>query len=173
VTFLIKQLISLVRLLNSETGTNQIATGVAAGFILGFAPALSLQGILVFSMLFVFRIQAGAAFLAAFFFSFIAWMLDPVCHALGIAVLEIDSLQSLYTSLYNMPIVPLTRFYNSIVMGSGILSFLLAPFVFLLARKLVWKYRDAVLARIRGTKVFKAMQATVIYQWYMKYDQLY
>ena len=172
-TLVFKQLISLIRLLNSETGTNQIATGVAAGFVLGFAPMLSLQGLLVMALILIFRIQAGAAFLAAFVFSFIAWLLDPVCHALGSWVLELPALQTLFTTLYNMPIVPLTRFYNSIVMGSGILSILLVPSIFVVAKKMVWKYREAFLARIRGTKAFKALQATVVYQWYLKYDQLY
>jgi uncharacterized protein (TIGR03546 family) len=37
--------------------------------------------------------------------------------ALGWAVLHIDALQPLFTSLYNMPFVPFTRFYNTLVAG--------------------------------------------------------
>ncbi|MFH0934944.1 MAG: hypothetical protein V1879_07035 [Pseudomonadota bacterium] len=47
-TLLLKQLFALIRLLNSDTGSNQIAAGVACGLILGFAPMLSLQALLVF-----------------------------------------------------------------------------------------------------------------------------
>ena len=50
---------------------------------------LSLQGLLVLICIFAFRIQMGAAFLAAFFFAFIAYLLDPVFHALGSTILEL------------------------------------------------------------------------------------
>jgi len=170
---LLKQLFSLVKLLNSETGENQIAAGVAAGFILGMTPALSLQSFIVFLCLFLFRIQMGMAFVAAFFFSFVAWILDPIFHKVGAAVLTLPALESLFTSLYNLPIVPYTRFNNSVVMGSGVLSLLLVPFVFLLSRSLLLKYRETVLVKIKSTKAWKAIQATSLYQWYYSYEKLY
>lgn len=73
-TLLLKQLFGFFKLLNSETGTNQIAAGVACGFILGMTPALSLQTLLVFACIFVFRIQIGAAFITAFFLNSL-----PIC----------------------------------------------------------------------------------------------
>lgn len=170
---LLKQLFSLVKLLNSETGENQIAAGVAAGFILGMTPALSLQSLIVFLCLFLFRIQMGMAFLAAFFFAFLAWILDPVFHMVGSSLLTMPALEGLFTWLYNLPIVPYTRFNNSVVMGSGVLSILLVPFVFVLSRSLIRKYRETVLVRIKNTKVWKALKATSLYQWYYSYEKLY
>jgi len=172
-SLLLKQLFAFLKLLNSETGHNQIAAGIAVGFILGMSPMLSLQAFLVFVLIFFFRIQSGAAFLAAFFFAFIAYLLDPVFHAMGAAVLEADSLQPLLTSLYNMPLVPLTRFYNSVVMGAGITGFLLAPVIFFVSRALILKYRVVVVARVKQTKIWKAMQATSLFKWYYSYDNLY
>jgi uncharacterized protein (TIGR03546 family) len=172
-TFLLKQFFALIQLLNSDTATNQIAAGIACGLILGFAPVFSLQTILVFVLLFFFRIQIGAAFLAAFFFKFIAWMLDPVSNRLGMAILETEALQPLFTDLYNMPIVPLTRFYNSIVMGAGALSLLLAIPVFFLAKILVIKYRMTVLARFEQTKAWKVVKATKFYGMYTKYREIF
>lgn len=170
---LLKQLFGFIKLLNSETGTIQISTGIAAGFVLGMTPFFSLQSILIFILLFIFRIQIGAAFLAAFFFAFIAFLLDPVFHEVGRLILTSKSLEPLFTQLYNMPIIPLTRFNNTIVMGSGVVSILLTPFVFLAARSLVKKYRATVVARIKETKIWKALQATTLYRWYYSYDQLY
>ena len=140
-TYLLKQIFQLVKLLNSETGTNQIAWGVAFGFVLGMTPAFSLQTILVFLILLFFRVQIGAAFVAAFFFKFIAYLLDPAFHSVGSAVLSMESLKPLFTSLYNMPVVPWTRFYNTIVMGSGVFSLALTPVVFFMTLVLVKKYR--------------------------------
>ncbi len=170
-TLLFKQLFGLLKLLNSETGQNQIAAGVAAGFILGMTPAFSLQTLIVFLCLFVFRIQMGMAFLACFFFKFVAWVLDPAFHAVGSMVLEMPALFGLWTTLYNMPIVPLTRFNNSIVMGSGVVTILFAPLVFFLSRTFVVKYRELVVARFKETKVWKLMKATSFYGWYTTYDK--
>jgi uncharacterized protein (TIGR03546 family) len=170
---LFKQLFQLIKLLNSETGQNQIAAGIAAGFILGMTPAFSLQTLLVFLCLFFFRIQIGMAFLSVFFFSFVAWLLDPVFHQVGLAVLRMDALQPLFTSLYNMPIVPYTRFNNSVVMGSGVVAILLSPVVFMLSRSLVVRYRAAVVERFKQTKLWKAVKATSFYRWYYTYDNLY
>jgi len=37
----------------------------------------------------------------------------------------------------------------------------------------LWKYRETVLARIKQTKAWKAVQATSLYKWYYSYDKLY
>jgi uncharacterized protein (TIGR03546 family) len=172
-TLILKQVFAFLKMLNSETGHNQIAAGIAAGFILGMTPMLSLQTLLVFICIFFFRIQAGAAFLAAFFFAFIAWLLDPVFHAVGVGILEMESLQGLFTTMYNVPLLPLTRFNNTIVMGSGVVAICLSPFIYFISRAMILKYRETVLARIKNTKFWKAMQATSLYKWYYTYDNLY
>ncbi len=172
-TLLLKQIFAFIKMLNSETGHNQLAAGIAAGFILGMTPMMSLQSLLVFICIFFFRIQMGAAFLAAFFFAFVAWLLDPVFHSVGSAVLEADSLQSLFTVMYNMPLVPLTRFNNSIVMGSAVVTIALSPVVYLVSLTLIKKYRSTVLVWLKETKLWKALKATAIYNWYYSYDKLY
>lgn len=172
-TFLLKQLFAFFKMLNSETGHNQIAAGISAGFILGMTPALSLQSLIVFLLIFFFRIQAGAAFLSAFFFAFAAYILDPIFHSVGATVLTTPSLQGLFTTMYNLPLVPLTRFNNSIVMGSGIVTLMAFPFVFLFSRSLILRYRVAFVAKFKQTKFWKAVQATSLYKWYYTYDNLY
>lgn len=172
-TLLLKQIFQLLKLINSDTGTNQLAAGFAMGFILGMTPAFSLQTLLVIILIFFLRIQIGAALVSAFFFAFAAFLLDPVFHSVGAAVLEAPSLKGLFTTLYNMPIVPFTRFNNSIVMGSGLTAILLAPFVFVFSRILILKYREKIVEKFKETKFWKAIQATSLYKWYYKYDQIY
>ena len=172
-TLILKQIFSLLKVLNSDTGENQIAAGIACGLILGFAPAFSLQTVIVIVLLFFFRIQAGAAFASAFFFAFIAFLLDPVFDSIGKIVLEMGSFKGLFTTMYNMPIVPFTKFYNSIVMGALVVSFALFPIMFFVTKKLVIKYRVTVVAKFEKTKFWKAIKATSFYKWYAKYDSLY
>jgi uncharacterized protein (TIGR03546 family) len=168
---ILKQLFAFIKLLNSDTGTVSLAAGMTCGFILGMTPSLSLHSLIIFLVLFFFRIQIGAALVTAFFFKFVAFILDPAFHAVGSKVLELSSLQGFYTSLYNMPLIPFTRFNNSIVMGSAVITFVLSPFIFIMSRIFILKYRATVVARFKETKLWKAIEATKFYQWYYKYDQ--
>lgn len=168
-----KQVFGLLKVLNSETGENQIAVGISCGLILGFAPVFSLQTILVIVAILLFRIQAGAAFSTAFFFALVAYLFDPLFDIIGGKVLEIESLLPAFQTLYNLPIIPFTKFYNSVVMGAGITSLALAPIVFLVSKKFIQKYRLKVVSRFQKTKFWKAVKATGFYKWYMKYDEFY
>jgi len=168
---ILKQLFSFIKLLNSDTGNISLALGMTCGFILGMTPVLSLHSLLIFLILFFFRIQIGAALVTAFFFKFVAFLLDPIFHYVGSQVLEMNSLRDTFTTLYNMPIVPYTRFNNSIVMGSAVVTILLSPFVYIASTIFIKKYRETVVARFKETKAWKALEATKFYQWYYKYDQ--
>ena len=66
-SLLLKQIYNFIRLLHSETGTNQLAAGLAIGVVIGFSPILSLQGLIIFVILMLFRIQMGAAFIGQSF----------------------------------------------------------------------------------------------------------
>lgn len=170
---LLKQLFQFFKLLNSDTGTNSLASGLALGVVLGFSPFLSLQTFLVLFICIFLRVQLGAAFLSAFFFKFVAFAIDPLSDSLGQAALESIALRPLWIELYNMPLAPLTRFNNSIVMGSGLIGFIFALPLFFLFKKLILQYRMSVVSRFKETKFWKAWSATSFYKWYLKYDQLY
>lgn len=172
-SLLIKQLFNLIRLLHSDTGQNQIATGLAFGVFLGFAPFVSIQTLLVLFIVFIFRVQLGAAFLSAFFFKFIAFILDPIADSLGRWALENPSLRDFWSTMYNTPFLPMTRFNNSIIMGSFIISLFLCPILFFIFKKLIIQYREKVVSKVEGTKAWKAFKATKFYLWYAKYNDLY
>ncbi len=172
-TLLLKQLFQFFQLLNSDTATNQLAAGLALGVILGFSPILSIQALFVIFCCFFFRVQLGAAFLSAFFFKFIAFLFDPITDPLGRSILESSSLRPLFITLYNIPFVPMTRFNNSIVMGSAVISWVLVVPSFFLFKALIVKYRETVVARYKNSKIWKFWAGTSIYQWYSKYQHLY
>lgn len=172
-TLLLKQLFTFLKLLNSDTGTNSLAFGLSLGLFLGFAPFLSLQTFLVLLIVFIFRVQLGAAFVSAFFFKFVAWLFDGPADSLGRWALENPSFRPLFTEMYNVPLLPMTRFNNSIIMGSLIVSLLLLIPSFFIFRYLIETYRAQVVARFKSTKAWKAFAATPLYNWYCKYDDLY
>ncbi len=170
---ILKQIFNLLKLLNGDQGTLSIAAGVTCGFILGMTPAFSLQTMLIYVCLFFFRIQMGAAFGTAVLFALPAYLLDPVFHDVGTLILQQPSLRPLFTELYHLPIVPFTRFNNTVVMGSGVVALALSPFVFVIARILVIKYREKIVARFQQTKLWHSFKATSLYNWYVKYDELF
>ncbi len=172
-TIIIKQILNLIRLLHSDTGQNQIASGLAFGVFLGFAPFISIQTLFILLIVFIFRVQLGAAFLSAFFFKFIAFLLDPIADTLGRWTLENPSFRPLWLTMYNTPFLPMTRFNNSINMGSFIISIFLCPFLFFAFRNLILKYRSTIVLRLEKTKAWKAFKATRFYGYYEKYNDLY
>ncbi len=170
-TILLKQLMTFINLLNSDTGSNQIAAGIACGLILGFAPLISLQVLLVFICIFMFRIQIGAALVSAVFFALIAWLFDPVFSSVGSAILEAESMRSVFAAMYNMPLIPLTHFNNSITMGAGVTSLALAPFVFFASKRLILSYRVQIVQRFRSSRVWKLWTGTVFFKMYSTYEK--
>ncbi|AZZ37523.1 DUF2062 domain-containing protein [Bdellovibrio sp. qaytius] len=172
-TILFKQLLNLIKLLHSENGTTQIAWGLTLGAFLGFSPFFSLQTILVLFILFFFRVQFGAAFLSAFVFKLVAFLIDPLADSLGQWALEEPSLRPLWTKLYNIPIIPYTRFNNSIVMGSFLVALILSPFLYFMFIFMIKKYRTTVAVRFENSKVYKAIKGSKYYDWYAKYNDLY
>jgi len=171
-TIILKQLFSFLKLLNSDTGTNELAMGMACGLILGFSPFLSLQTLVLILLIFMFRIQIGAALFSSFLFKFVAFLLDPVTDTLGRWVLEARPMRPVFVTLYNLPIVPFTRFNNSIVMGSAVLGIVLLIPSFLLFRFLIEKYREKVVAKFQGTKFWKLLKATALFKWYATYEKM-
>ena len=166
---ILKQIFAFIRLLHSEADTRPMAAGIALGAILGFAPLLSLQAFFVFLVLIVFRIQFGAALVSAFFFKFLAWLIDGPADALGRLVLESEGLRPFFVKIYNLPFLPMTRFNNSIVMGSMIISIVLSVPLYFLFCRLIDQYRNTVVVRIKNTKLWKAIAATKFYGLYLKY----
>lgn len=171
-TLVFRQLFNLVYLLNSERGSRSIAAGIAAGMILGFSPVMSLQSILVAVVIFVFRIQFGAAVVSMFFFKLISPLLVDLFDLVGEFVLGLAVLEPVYVLLYNLPLVPYTRFYNTVVMGAGVLSVLLVYPVYKVALKLTERYRQVVLARLKDSRLWTLWKSSTLYKWYQKYESM-
>jgi uncharacterized protein (TIGR03546 family) len=163
---LIRDFISILR--EGQTPA-QVAWGFALGSILGLSPMLTLQGVLVWLIILIIDVNLSAALVALTVFSLVAFLLDPVFHWFGFQVLvNVDALQSLWTSLYNAPIAPLTRFNNTVVMGSFVCALLLFLPVYFGMKRFVVAYRATVGARVEKWKVYQVMKRSSLVQWYQK-----
>ena len=170
---MIQQVISLIRMLHSETDPRQISLGFALGMIPGLTPFMSLHNILVLLILLFVRANIGAAMLSWAVFSILAFALDPLFHRFGLFLLTgVGALQGLWTALYNAPLVPYTNFNNSVLMGSLVISLLAFYPVYWGGRVMVVKYRETVMERLNRLKIVHVFRASSLYKWYSRYSKL-
>jgi len=161
----------LLRVLNSETDPTQISLAFALSMVAGLTPLVSLHNLFIIFIVLVLRVNISAFILGLIFFSGLAYLLDPLFHAIGIAVLTAPVLTSLWTALYNITLFRLLRFNNSILMGSLLFSVVIfVPFV-LASNRLILKYREVLLERIRRTHIMQVFKATKLYRLYSAYSK--
>lgn len=170
---MIQQIIGLIRIIHSETDPRQISLGFALGMIPGLTPLTSLHNLLVLLAILFFRVNIGAAMLSWGVFKILAYALDPLFHPIGLFLLTgVAFLQGLWTTLYNAPLVPYTRFNNSIVMGSLVFSLLAFYPVYWGGRFMVVKYRETWMERFNRLRIVQVFRASDLYKWYSRYSKL-
>ena len=163
---MIKLLAKLLRVLNSETEPGQISLGFGFAMIAGLTPLLSLHNLIVLLLVFVLRVNLSAFILGLTLFTGVAYLLDPLFHLLGLAVLTASPLEGLWTFLYQSVWWRLEYFNNSIVMGSLAFSVGLFVPVLILSNLLIRRYRKHVLAWVQKTKIMQMFKASKLYETY-------
>lgn len=128
----------------------QVGLGIALGMMVGLIPKDSLLVYLFGLVIFATNINLLATSLSAFGFMWIGSWLDPVSHQVGHLILTQQGLQSTFLWLYEQPLVPWTRFNNTVVMGSLVIGLIAFYPVYLASRVLFarWAPRfNAVMVR--------------------------
>lgn len=165
--WIIKLVQSLVKALNSEGTPGQVAAGIAVGACLGLTPLLNLHNLLVVAAILFFRVSVPGAMLGWMIFTPVGFLLDPVFHEIGVALLmDADGLRPIWATAYNTPIIALANPTNTIVVGSFVSWLVLAIPIFFLARYGVTRYRATIYARYKDAKFFRALRASRIYNTY-------
>jgi uncharacterized protein (TIGR03546 family) len=166
----LKLLSKFIGVLRSGAEPGEIAWGFALGSVLGLTPFAGLHTAVVVLLIAVLRVNVAAALFAWLLFGAAAWLLDPVFHSLGFHVLTgIPALQPFWTRLYNTPAAPLTRFNNTVLMGSLIVSLVLLVPNVLWFRAFVVRYRETINLKVKRWKVVKALNASSAVQTVLKF----
>ena len=155
---MIKPIAKLIVALNGNLSKKQIAAGFSWGLLLGLVPAGNPLWIVLFVVSFFFRHHHGSKLLVMAVLKLLSGVIAPLMDMAGWEVLHIEALQPLFTELYNMPFVPFTKFYNTLVAGglaSGIVLWL--P-VFFLMLFMVPLYRNNIAPKIRNNKLVKQIK---------------
>lgn len=163
---LIKLIQSLFGALHSEGTPGQLAAGIVLGSFLGLTPLLNLHNALIFAALVLLNISFAGGMLGWAVFVPIGFLLDPLFDWIGHRLLLAESLRGFWTALYNTPVIPLTNFNNTIVLGSVVFSLLLALPFFFTMRWAVARYRVTVAERVRQSRFYRALSASKLYNVY-------
>src|SRR6056297_1108654 len=119
-------LAKLFKVLNAEAEPGQISAALCLSMFFAFMPFLTLQHLLLLLIVLVLRVNLTGFILVCLVFSAVAFLLDPLFHSLGMAVLSADALSGFWSMLYDSGLLRLTRFNNSIVMGGLVTALLLS-----------------------------------------------
>ena len=127
---------------------------------------MNLHNAVVFAALVLLNVSFAGGMLGWAVFVPIGFLLDPLFDWIGHTLLFTPFLTPLFTSLYNMPIVPLTNFNNTVVLGSLVFAVLFAIPLFFAARYGVVRYRATIAERVAQSRWYRAVTASKFYNVY-------
>ncbi len=156
---MIKILAKLLKALNTNVNSAELAHAFSCGFILGFMPKNNVFWYLVFIFILFIKINKPVYLLAVLLSSFIAPFADSYFDTVGYAFLTIPELSDIFAKLIEIPFVGFTKFNNTVVMGSFLCGLILYIPLYFIAKAIVYLWRKYVAERIRNTKLAKGFQA--------------
>ncbi len=159
-------LAKLLKALNSEASPSQISLAFVLGMIMGFTPLWSVHNLIVLLLALVLRINLTGFILAFGVFSGLAYGLDSLFIQAGEYLLTHADLKDFWTSLYVSDAWRVTRFNNTLVMGSLAVSLALALPAFFLFNFLIHQYRDKIFAWVQKSKLVQMLKANKFYNLY-------
>ena len=124
-----------VRALLASNAPEQLAAGFTLGMVIGLVPKSNLIALSLCVLLFSLRCNKGIGLLAAVAFSFVGAWTDPFAHRVGMSVLDCQSLQASYASVFNLPLGPWLGFNNTVVTGSLVIGLYVAYPVYWITRR--------------------------------------
>ena len=141
----------LLKILNADDNPSQIALAIMFAAIMGLTPLYSPHNALVLLLVLLLRVQLSMFMVSLGLFTLFAYLLDPLSDTIGLGLLHAQSLQALWTSLYNNDFWRFIAFNNSLVLGSTVLALMLSGPIFWGSHFLITRYRQHILSWVRKT----------------------
>lgn len=135
----------------------QLAWGFSLGMVIGLVPKGNLIAVCLMTMLCALRVNFAAGTMGIFVFTWAGMYLDPFSHRLGHVLLTHPALESLWTSLYDMNVVPWTAFNNTVVLGSTLIGLALLFPVYRLSHPIFAKVAPKWAEYVRKYRVVQVL----------------
>ncbi len=153
-----KWIVSILVALNSNKKTGELAAGIACALLLALIPGNNLLWPLLLILTMFLKVHQGMEMIWLAIFKLVMPLIDWPLHAIGMAVLNIPFLDGFFTKLNNIPLVPFTKYNNTLVMGGLVLGILLWLPAFFLFRYLIVNYREKFQEKVAKSKFFNTIK---------------
>src|SRR5262245_14186651 len=137
----LRTLVGLAKLFNSETSSRSIALAFAIGMALGLVPLFSLQALVLVAILLFFRVHGSAALLTFGIFKLASIPLAGLFDSIGVGLIEMPALAGLWPWLANAPVLWMLGTDHATTVGATLSAALLFVPLFLAIRAFVDLYR--------------------------------
>ncbi len=155
---MIRQVLKVFKALNSNEKPWQLSLGLAFGGIIGLMPLWTPHNIVLVFLAFIINLNFSLLIIGVFFFSGIAYILDPLFHQIGLAVLTADGMQDFWNGFFANSLFLFDRLNNTLVMGSLIFSLISALPLFFLINALIRKYRENLKGLLEKIPLLKSLK---------------
>jgi uncharacterized protein (TIGR03546 family) len=154
----IRWIATIVVAINANSRAGEVAAGIAFALLLALIPGGNLLWGVLFLLTFLLKINLAAELLFLALLRLLVPLADGPLDRLGYLVLSLPPLRPVFTALYNLPVVPLTRFNNTLVMGGLVAGLVLWLPLFFVFRALVFLYRLRLRDRLAGSRLVRAFR---------------
>lgn len=160
----------ILKVLNSETAPAQIAAAVILALFMGLSPLGAPHNLFFLLLVLVLRVNLSLFIVSFGIFSAIGWLMDPWAHSLGLALLQAEALQGLWTALYNNDFWRFLGFNNTLTLGSMLSALVLSVPLYFGVTWAVRNYRQHVLDYVRRSRVMVALTSN---KWGRRFYSIY
>lgn len=164
----LKILSGLIKALQGGGDPRHVAAGLALGAAWGLVPKGNLFSPIFLLLFFFFRVDKAAALASALVFSGVGYLVDAPAHALGLALLTAGGLKPLWTWLYGLPVVPWTKFNNTVVLGNLAIGLILYAPLYAAGKKLVVFYQERWAPIVSRWPLVQAISGLRLVQFYRR-----
>ena len=147
----------LVEALTAESSSRQLALGFALGLVIGLVPKGNLLAVALVMVLYCLRVNLAAGLCSAVLFSWLGVLTDPFTHQIGLWLLSAESLRSVWTQLYDLPLAPWTGFNNTVVLGSLLLGLALFYPVYRVSEPLAARFGPPLQRRLQRFRLVRLL----------------
>ncbi len=162
--FFIKILKKIIKALGSESSPNQLAFGFALGMILGLTPFWNIHNIIIIFIISLIKVNISSVLLGMAVFGMLAPLFANIFHSFGLKILELEFLKGLWQVLYANSFFVLSKFNNTLVLGSFLISLLLFIPLFFGFKIFAKYYKETLHPKVEKMKITKILKGSKVFK---------
>lgn len=155
-------------LFSSETSPAQLSAGIAFGILLGLMPIQNLVWVSVLLLVLLLRVNLSLTLVFFCASKGLYLLFYPLIDAVGTSVLKSGSLEGLFTSMYNTPVVAISGYNVPTVMGGLVIGTSLFIVLFPVGIYVIKLYRTHILSWLEKFWLMRVIKGSGLYQWYSR-----